>query len=177
LFPEYKTSLINNQPIIGVLTQPSAWPKIYDPSEFSYLAASYIKFLEQSGARVLPLRYNLPENQLAKLFSAINGLVIPGGGADLFNKNNKEKKENNPILNEFTQFSKTVKYLISLALKANEEGEYFPIFAISLGFETMISTIANDMQILDSFNSTNHSNNLKFQKVLFSFYLKGQLYE
>lgn len=56
---------------------------MYDASEFSYISSSNVKFLERSGSRVLPIRYNLPETALLKLFSVINGLVIPGGGADL----------------------------------------------------------------------------------------------
>jgi len=77
--------------VIGILTQPSAWPKLYNPSDFSYLSSSYVKLLEQSGARVVPIRYNLPENQLIKLFTCINGLIIPGGGADLFKANKKKQ--------------------------------------------------------------------------------------
>jgi len=71
-------------------------------------------------------------------------------------------------------------------LKINEEGEYFPILGISLGSELMLATIANDFQILNEFNSTNHSTNLKFLKVLIIYnhnifniiyYLLGILHE
>ena len=38
----------------------------------------------------MPLRYHLNESTLLKLLGTVNGLLIPGGGTDLFNKNNKE---------------------------------------------------------------------------------------
>ena len=41
---------VNNQPIIGILTQPSSWPKIYNETEYSYIASSYVKFAESGGA-------------------------------------------------------------------------------------------------------------------------------
>ncbi len=42
----------NNWPIVGIVTQPSeyGWPN----QDQSYIAASYVKFVEASGARVVP---------------------------------------------------------------------------------------------------------------------------
>ena len=53
----------NNRVIIGVLSQPS------DPSGpgESYIAASYVKFLEASGARVVPFVHNLPKHEIKRL--------------------------------------------------------------------------------------------------------------
>jgi hypothetical protein len=39
-----------SRPVIGILTQP-------DPFGVEYIAASYVKFAEAAGARVVPLRY------------------------------------------------------------------------------------------------------------------------
>ena len=50
-YPEYKFLRNTEKPVVGVVTQPSSWPKAYDPKEFSYIAASYIKYLESSGLR------------------------------------------------------------------------------------------------------------------------------
>lgn len=43
---------VSQQPVIGIYTQP------YD-SKQSYIAASYVKYLEMSGAQVIPLFYSL----------------------------------------------------------------------------------------------------------------------
>ena len=53
----------NNRVIIGVLSQPS------DPSGpgESYIAASYVKFLEASGARVVPFVHDLPKHEIKRL--------------------------------------------------------------------------------------------------------------
>ena len=44
---------LNNRPIVGVLTQPTDG----DMSAYgsSYIAASYVKYLEGGGARVVPV--------------------------------------------------------------------------------------------------------------------------
>lgn len=50
-------TLVNDTPIIGILTQEisyrlnTKWPGVYT----SYIAASYIKFVEGAGARPVPL--------------------------------------------------------------------------------------------------------------------------
>lgn len=52
--------LVNDTPIIGILAQEISyrlnkqWPGVYT----SYIAASYIKFVEGAGARPVPLWYN-----------------------------------------------------------------------------------------------------------------------
>lgn len=50
----------NDTPIIGILTQEisyhlnSKWPGVFK----SYIAASYVKFVEGGGARVVPIWYD-----------------------------------------------------------------------------------------------------------------------
>jgi len=55
---------INNRPIIGILTQPS-----FDPiSQWgeSYIAASYVKYVESGGGRVVPVFHNSTTEELIK---------------------------------------------------------------------------------------------------------------
>lgn len=68
MFPEYDQYFHNDKPVIGVLTQPSLWSTIYPSEDYSYIAASYVKFLESSGARVVPIKYDLPTQNLTRLF-------------------------------------------------------------------------------------------------------------
>jgi len=51
----------------------------------SYLGAAYVKHLESAGARVAPVFINQDQSYYESLFGKINGLLIPGGGASLFN--------------------------------------------------------------------------------------------
>ncbi|XP_014795092.1 PREDICTED: gamma-glutamyl hydrolase-like [Calidris pugnax] len=62
----------NDRPIIGVLSQEWRFEKFYKFGS-SYIAASYVKFLESAGARVVPIRLNLTDEVYDKIFHSING--------------------------------------------------------------------------------------------------------
>ncbi|KAG0431365.1 hypothetical protein HPB47_021855, partial [Ixodes persulcatus] len=49
----------------------------------TYIAASYVKFVELAGARAVPVFTNEPEDYYVNLFHAVNGILFPGGEADL----------------------------------------------------------------------------------------------
>ncbi|KAL3682652.1 hypothetical protein R1sor_000674 [Riccia sorocarpa] len=124
------------KPLIGVLTLPGdAYKKssfYADHPELSYIAASYVKFVETGGARAVPLIYNEPEESLRMKFSAISAIVFTGGGADL---------DDGPYL-------ETAKKLFSWAIEANDKGNYFPIYGVCLGLE-LLSVIVAGSNILD----------------------------
>ena len=54
------TAQVNDRPIIGVYTQPSD-ANLQQYGE-QFIAASYVKFIEGAGARVVPIRYIPPLN-------------------------------------------------------------------------------------------------------------------
>jgi len=87
----------------------------------SYMAASYVKWIESAGARVVPLRYDAPEEN-EKLMKGLNGLLYPGGGASLA---------------EDSAFFQGARSLWESALKSNQAGEYFPVWGTCLGFELL----------------------------------------
>lgn len=49
------------------------------PEGQSYIAASYIKFLESAGARAVPILYDAPPEEVERIFRSVNGFLIPGG--------------------------------------------------------------------------------------------------
>lgn len=53
---------LNYQPVIGILSHPGdgASGRLSNATNASYIAASYVKFVESAGARVIPLIYNEP---------------------------------------------------------------------------------------------------------------------
>ncbi|KAG6387286.1 hypothetical protein SASPL_152473 [Salvia splendens] len=53
---------LNSRPVIGILTHPGdgASGRLNNSPNVSYIAASYSKFVESAGARVIPLIYNEP---------------------------------------------------------------------------------------------------------------------
>lgn len=60
LFLAIKTITSYEKPVIGILTQEIYWSafKDYLPSYKSYVAASYVKAIESSGGRVVPVFTN-----------------------------------------------------------------------------------------------------------------------
>jgi len=62
-------------PVFGIISQPViAW-------KVSFIVASYVKWLEAAGARVVPLRWGAPDCEVDFLVSRMSGLVLPGGSA------------------------------------------------------------------------------------------------
>uniref|UniRef100_A0A3Q3IVL4 folate gamma-glutamyl hydrolase n=1 Tax=Monopterus albus TaxID=43700 RepID=A0A3Q3IVL4_MONAL len=117
---------LNYRPIIGVLAQENL-PGDQSPHGSSYIAASYVKYLESAGARVVPIRINLTEEEYTKIFFSINGLLLPGGDVDI----------------ETSQFTRAAKIFYSLALKANDAGDYFPLWGTCQGFQQLSVITAN----------------------------------
>jgi len=65
--------------VVGIITQPTAGTDLAKYG-FSSINADYVKWLEASGARVVPVPFDAPSSVLADTFGYINGLVYPGGG-------------------------------------------------------------------------------------------------
>ncbi|CAI5516310.1 unnamed protein product [Closterium sp. Naga37s-1] len=122
---------VTYQPLIGVLSQPGIADsgeiaRVFNATEenhfanLSYIAASYVKFIEAGGARVVPIIYNEPRRQILKKLRLVNGLVLPGGDA-----------------NKRGRFLRTVRRLLKMAMSFNDNGDYFPIYAECLSFEML----------------------------------------
>jgi len=136
----------NSRPIIGILSYP-----VDEPSEQKYgkyyIAASYVKFVESAGGQVIPIMYDASQAELLTIFNQVNGVLFPGGGTDV--------NVNSALWN-------TAKYLVDLAIAANDKGDYFPIEGHCLGFELLSNVIAQNNSILESFDSENISLPLNF---------------
>ncbi|XP_044150104.1 gamma-glutamyl hydrolase [Bufo gargarizans] len=119
---------LNDRPVIGILSQETHFGNLLSLGH-SYIAASYVKTLESAGARVIPIMINLTEEEYAKIFSAINGILLPGGGVDL----------------RHSGYAKASKIFYDLALAANDKGDYFPIWGTCLGFEQLTVLTSGDL--------------------------------
>ncbi|XP_051932320.1 zgc:171566 [Hippocampus zosterae] len=130
-------ALPNQRPIIGVLTQ-EIQPDDPFATGSSYIAACYVKYLESAGARVVPIRINRTEEEYVRIFSTINGLLLPGGNADI----------------ETSLSTRAAKIFYRLALKANNAGDYFPIWGTCQGFQqlTFLTADRNLLTVTDTRN-------------------------
>jgi len=109
----------NTKPIFGILTQPfNNNPYNYTSS---YIAASYVKFIESSGGRVVPIHWDSSEEEITELFGKINAVLWTGGGTGF---------RGDPL----TPFGETGKLLYDLVVEANQKGDYMPLFTVCLGF-------------------------------------------
>uniref|UniRef100_A0A2D4IEH0 folate gamma-glutamyl hydrolase n=1 Tax=Micrurus lemniscatus lemniscatus TaxID=129467 RepID=A0A2D4IEH0_MICLE len=73
----------NERPIIGILAQETF--ESFRKFGSSYIAASYVKFIESAGARVVPVRLNRSLEEYDEIFRSINGpmtekIIFPFGG-------------------------------------------------------------------------------------------------
>ncbi|XP_056155611.1 gamma-glutamyl hydrolase [Lampris incognitus] len=117
--PSYSSANRNDAPIIGVLAQEVLAPQ---PNMTSYIAASYVKFLESAGARVVPIMVNQTLEEYKTLFNSINGVLYPGGGVSIISSG----------------YERAARIFYELAIEANSRGDHFPVWGTCLGFEQLI---------------------------------------
>jgi len=133
------------RPIVGILTQPQGveldvWPEDLPPANgnvTTYIAASYVKFAESAGLRVVPIHYDSTDDELRALFQQINGVIFPGGGTNI------RQYEGN-------QFRAAGQLLFDLAVDANSKGDVFPIHGTCLGFQMLTVMAAQNDSVLCS---------------------------
>ncbi|XP_026100152.1 gamma-glutamyl hydrolase-like [Carassius auratus] len=116
----------NDRPIIGILTQEvDDYMRKFGET---YIPSSYVKYIESGGARVVPIRLNQSFAEHEKIFRSINGLLLIGGSVNL----------------ETSDFARTAGIYFRLALNANDEGDYFPIWGTCLGFQLLTVLVAGE---------------------------------
>ncbi|CAK0784110.1 hypothetical protein CVIRNUC_007313 [Coccomyxa viridis] len=130
-----------DRPLIGILSQPGS-PA---PGNQSYIAASYVKFVEAAGARAVPILCDAPAHEVERIFKAVNGLLIPGGGQNL--------SPGHP-------FYDTAAELFRMTLAANDAGGYMPLHGTCLGFEALAIIVSGDTKILSKFDSYDNASPL-----------------
>ncbi|KAF5948615.1 hypothetical protein HYC85_014572 [Camellia sinensis] len=134
---------LNFRPVIGIVSHPGdgASGRLSNATNASYIAASYVKFVEAAGARVIPLIYNEPPEILYNKLNLVNGVLFTGGWA------------------------KSGRYfdVIEGIFKRRMMQEiHFPLLAICLGFELLTMIISKDKNILESFKASDQASTLQF---------------
>mmetsp|Transcript_44270 Transcript_44270/g.89371 ORF Transcript_44270/g.89371 Transcript_44270/m.89371 type:complete len:346 (+) Transcript_44270:68-1105(+) len=110
----------NNRPVIGIYAQPyngdGGCPDD-DLSKCQYIAASYVKFVESSGGRAVPISYYASDSDIDLLFENLNGVLFPGGGSAV-------------PAGAFRMYAN--------AKTANAGGDYFPVWGTCMGFQWLL---------------------------------------
>mmetsp|Transcript_1903 Transcript_1903/g.3802 ORF Transcript_1903/g.3802 Transcript_1903/m.3802 type:complete len:354 (-) Transcript_1903:28-1089(-) len=111
----------------------------------SYFDASYVQWLSQAGARVVPIPFDLPKDELADLFNKINGVLFTGGPAQ-------------PETDR--QYFDTATALYELAVSSDS---HVPLWGTCLGFETISSIVGSgEVNVLSEFDAERLSLPLAF---------------
>ena len=134
---------ITDRPIIGILTLPME-SFFENVSGTSYIAGSYVDWVQQGGARVVPLRVDHPWSELEYLVRNLNGVLFTGGGALMY-----EPGSNPPQL---TSYEQTGCFIYNLIKQINDEGTYYPIWGTCLGFELLHQCVYANTTTLQNFD-------------------------
>ena len=129
-------------PVIGILTQPNQ-----DDTIKHFIVSSYVQFIQEGGGRVIPIRYNLPKAKLEELVGTLNGILIPGGSAKIYDEENTNKDHI-----EWTKFGGAVQILIEAAIKSTNKGNPIPIMGICLGMQALMMMIENSVNTREKLN-------------------------
>eukprot|EP01135_Chromosphaera_perkinsii_P007599 Nk52_evm55s914 gene=Nk52_evmTU55s914 len=111
------------RPIIGMVSQPNVHKEFKGAEVIAPF--DYVDWIRSAGGRVVVIPFDAPKELIQKLFNEINGVLFIGGETSLIVPNN-------------TLYYETCSYLYTLALDANREGDYFPVWGTCLGFEQMV---------------------------------------
>jgi gamma-glutamyl hydrolase len=131
---------MNDRPVIGILSQPVE--PIVERFGTSYIAASYVKYLESGGARVVPIPFTLPYQAMEQLLAQLNGVLLPGGGSDM---------------SVPSPYRTAVETVWAYVTKANAAGDYFPLWGTCQGFEQIAVLAAGNVSVLSRFDAENIS--------------------
>ncbi|KAL4497837.1 hypothetical protein ABPG72_000592 [Tetrahymena utriculariae] len=130
------TTKFNSRPIIGIYTAPSTQAK-FPSFNYSYVAASYVKFVESRGAQVAPIPQDATYDYLDTLFSKINGILFPGGRLMIKTYNVQQLQSIEFTFQDSAHqiFTRNANYLIQKANKATNKGDFFPIWGTCQGLQ------------------------------------------
>ncbi|EYU26304.1 hypothetical protein MIMGU_mgv1a019206mg, partial [Erythranthe guttata] len=131
-------------PVIGILSHPGDGNsgKFNNAPSASYIAASYVKFVESAGARVIPLIYNEPLKVINEKLNLVNGVIFTGGSS------------------KRTSYFNVVKSIFENVRRMNDAGHHFPLLAICLGFELLTMVVSEKKNILEKFDALNQATTL-----------------
>jgi len=138
------------RPIVAVLSQElsrSLRTAYQNENYTSYIGAAYVKYVEMAGARVVPVLIDQDDDYYKMIFKKTNGLLIPGGAANILDSG----------------YQRAAQKLWELSINAQENsGDYYPIWGTCLGFE-LIAYFTNDyVDVRTSCWSQNRALSLNF---------------
>eukprot|EP00483_Globobulimina_turgida_P006603 UN06613 len=122
----------NDVPVIGILSVPCLpqvasrdCPSWTNVKANSYIAASYVKFLEAGGAKVVPILSTDSIEDVSQLVLQLNGVLFTGG-TEYFNSTSIYYNQVKNILDTMRKYTK------------KNPSKSIPLWATCLGFQALI---------------------------------------
>lgn len=132
-------------------------PGLFD-GNLSYIVASYVKFLEGAGARVVPILINKTDDYYEHIANHVNGILLPGGAT---------------YFDIPSGYQEAGQKLYKLAMQMNQGGDFFPMLGICLGFELLTYLASNNVEHRARCYSYNETLPLEFKRGSFNSRLFG----
>ncbi|XP_071050371.1 gamma-glutamyl hydrolase B-like isoform X2 [Onthophagus taurus] len=137
-------------PIIGILSQETfSVNHLFEEEYHSFIAASYVKYLESAGARVVPILIGKDRQYYVDLVNHTNGILFPGGAT---------------YFNQSDGYADAGQIIYDLALDLNKKGDYYPIWGTCLGMELMIHVALNGEEVRSHCSASKVSMPLNFKE-------------
>ncbi|KAH8354050.1 hypothetical protein KR067_011265 [Drosophila pandora] len=131
----------NHVPTIGVMCIDIATKlqESFGGNYHSYIAASYVKYLEASGAHVVPIWIGRDRGYYQRMLGQLNGILFPGGAVFI----DEDDIKNHPnVTNDCVASAEIIYQLVSernhLARRQDDAGGYFPLWGTCLGFQLIL---------------------------------------
>ena len=130
LFTLAYSSITNNRPIIGILSLYTAHHTDFPISSnyTSYIASSYIDWVEMGGAQVVPIKLTDTRQEITDSVGQVNGVLFTGGAGDMW----KDKSTD-----LFANYSDIGCMIFDQVIQANDNGRYLPLWGTCLGHELL----------------------------------------
>ena len=93
----------------------------------------YVKWIESAGARVVPIRYNAPDDELRRLAGSVNGLLFTGGDV--------------PIIHTDSQYMHAAGLLLNHTI---DSSDWLPLWGTCMGIQTLSILVAGTADVLES---------------------------
>ncbi|XP_057291503.1 gamma-glutamyl hydrolase-like [Hydractinia symbiolongicarpus] len=117
---------VNERPVIGVAVMKITDEKLIQtyPALVGkhYVPASYVKLIEMTGARLVPISPKMATDTVEYIFNSVNGLLFAGEGDDL---------------NDSGYYNLTKK-LFEFSIIDNKNGAVVPLLGIGSGFQALV---------------------------------------
>uniref|UniRef100_A0A171A467 folate gamma-glutamyl hydrolase n=1 Tax=Triatoma infestans TaxID=30076 RepID=A0A171A467_TRIIF len=133
------------RPMIGILAQEFSSHK-----NGSFITASYVKAIEASGARVVPIFIGKSKGYYIRILSELNGVIFPGGTVNFHASGG---------------YAEAGQYIFEEAIYLNNHGRHFPILGVCQGLQLLVFITNNKTDLLTKCSGTyNTALNLNFTK-------------